>query len=105
MQEIVPVPQQTVSAHTVQPQSTEQAWEMFQLMFAEVVAEAEGILTNWDRTNIRSELAAKNEFSRRTQAYAKKHGRLDVPLCSLGSSKAVRELARSSVLDKLRSSN
>ncbi|WP_158006169.1 hypothetical protein [Acidithiobacillus thiooxidans] len=49
MQEIVPAPQQTVSADTVQPQSTEQAWEMFQLMFAEVVAEAEGILSSWDR--------------------------------------------------------
>lgn len=96
-----PVARATVS----EPQSTEQAWALFKVMFAEVVAEAEGIISEWDPTNIHRELAAKNEFSRRTQAYAKKHGRLDVPLCSLGSSKAARELARSSVLDKLRSSN
>ncbi len=47
------------------------------------------------------EVAAKDRLSRMTQAYARKHGCLDVPLISLGSDYGAMHAALRPVIDKI----
>lgn len=94
---------------TVCPASAEQALEMFRLMFADVIAQAEGTMAGWgmpldDQDAARAkaqEVAAKDRLSQMIQAYARKHGGLNVPLISLGSDYGVMHAALRPVIDKI----
>lgn len=94
--------QQVRPHESVQPQSTQQAWDMFSLMFREVVAEAECVLSEWDGQTSTEEKHAKDMLSRDSQDYIKKYGVLNVPLCVTGSDKLSREIAKQTVLKRLR---
>jgi hypothetical protein len=82
-------------AAVVRPATSEQALDMLQLMMADVIAQAETTMAGWaermpldeqDAPQAKArEVAAKNRLSHMTQAYARKHGKLDVPLLSMGS--------------------
>lgn len=97
------VTKQVATADVVQPRSAQQALDMFHLMFTEVLAEAEGILSEWDGVTSQKETAAKDALSRASQSYVRRYGVMDVPLCSFGSDKNQREMAKNAVLKRLRS--
>ena len=95
----------------VRPASSEQALEMLELMLADVIAQAESTMAGWaerlpldDQDAARAkaqEVAAKDRMSRMTQAYARKHGHLNVPLISLGSDYEAMHAALRPVIDKI----
>lgn len=95
---------------TVCPATSEQALEMFRLMFADVIAQAESTMAGWaerhplddqDAPQAKArEAAAKDRISRMTQDYARRHGKLDVPLISLGSDYDAMRAALRPVFDK-----
>lgn len=99
---------------TVCPASAEQALEMFRLMFADVIAQAESTMAGWaeryplddqDAPQAKArETAAKDRLSRMTQDYARRHGKLDVPLISLGSDYDTMRTALGPVIDRLKNS-
>ncbi|MHB8321387.1 MAG: hypothetical protein ACYDA7_05170 [Acidithiobacillus sp.] len=101
---------QKASAALVRPATSEQALEMLQLMMADVMAQAEGTMAGWsermplddqDAPQAKArEIAAKNRLSHMTQAYARKHGKLDVPLLSMGSDYDTMRAALRPVFDK-----
>ncbi|MDA8378521.1 MAG: hypothetical protein M0Z50_16125 [Planctomycetia bacterium] len=105
--EIPSATQQAPSA-AVRPASSEQALEMLNLMMADIIAQAEGTMAGWgmpldDQDAARAkaqEVAAKDRLSRMTQAYARKHGCLDVPLISMGSYYGAMRAALRPVFDK-----
>ena len=84
---------------------------MLDLMLADVIAQAEGTMAGWaermplddqDAAQEKTkEAAAKDRLSRMTQAYARKHGGLDVPLISLGSDYGAMHAALRPVIDKM----
>jgi hypothetical protein len=95
---------------TVCPASAEQALEMVCLMFADVIAQAEATMAGWaerhplddqDAPQAKArEAAAKDRLSRMTQDYARRHGKLDVPLLSMGSDYDAMRAALRPVFDK-----
>ncbi|CDQ10521.1 conserved protein of unknown function [Acidithiobacillus ferrivorans] len=99
---------------TVRPATAEQAWAMFDLMFSDVIAQAETTMAGWaercplddqDAPQAKArETAAKDRLSRMTQVYARRHGKLDVPLISLGSDYDTMRTALGPVLDRLKNS-
>jgi hypothetical protein len=102
---------QQAPAAVVCPATSEQALEMFRLMFADVIAQAESTMAGWaercplddqDAPHAKArEIAAKDRLSRMTQDYARKHGKLDVPLISLGSDYDTMRAALRPVFDKV----
>ena len=98
-------------AAVVRPATAEQAFEMFKLMFADVIAQAEATMADWaermplddqDAPQAKArEMAAKDRLSRMTQDYARRHGKLDVPLLSLGSDYDAMHAALRPVFDKV----
>lgn len=103
-------PAQHAPAATVRPASSEQALEMLDLMLADVIAQAETTMAGWaerqplddqDAPQAKAkEMAAKDRLSHLTQAYARKHGKLDVPLISLGGNYETMRAALRPVFDK-----
>ncbi|EGQ61239.1 hypothetical protein GGI1_05346 [Acidithiobacillus sp. GGI-221] len=95
----------------VRPATDEQALEMFNLMFADVIAQAESTMARWaermplddqDAPQAKArEIAAKDSLSRMTLDYARRHGKLDVPLISLGSDYDTMRAALRPVFDKM----
>ncbi len=102
---------QQAQAVAVRPATSEQALEMLDLMLADIIAQAEGTMTGWaerlpldDQDAAQSkakEIAAKDRLSLMTQAYARKHGGLNVPLISLGSDYDAMRAALRPVIDKV----
>ncbi|MHB1643075.1 MAG: hypothetical protein ACYCS8_10540 [Acidithiobacillus sp.] len=102
---------QQAPAAVVRPATAEQAFEMFKLMFADVIAQAEATMAGWsermpiddqDAPQAKArETAAKYRLSRMTQAYARKHCNLNVPLISLGSDYDTMRAALRPVFDKM----
>ena len=108
---VTPSAAQQAPSAAVRPANSEQALEMLDLMLADVIAQAEGTMAGWaermplddqDASLSKArELAAKDRLSRMTQAYARKHGHLDVPLISLGSDYGAMHAALRPVIDKI----
>ena len=102
---------QQAQAVAVRPASSEQALETLDLMLADVIAQAEGTMAGWaermplddqDAAQAKArEMAAKDRLSQMTQAYARKHGHLNVPLISLGSDYGAMHAALRPVIDKI----
>lgn len=102
---------QHASAATVRPATSEQALEILNLMMADVIAHAEATMAGWsERMPIDDQdapqakarvMAAKDRLSRMTQDYARRHGKLDVPLLSLGSDYDAMHAALRPVFDKV----
>ncbi|MBU2774174.1 hypothetical protein HMI48_09895 [Acidithiobacillus ferrooxidans] len=102
---------QQAQAVAVRPATSEQALEMLDLMLADVIAQAEGTMAGWaerlpldDQDAAQSkalEVAAKDRLSQMTQAYARKHGHLNVSLISLGSDYGAMHAALRPVIDKV----
>ncbi|MBU2767172.1 hypothetical protein HAP94_13555 [Acidithiobacillus ferrivorans] len=79
------------------------------------MAQAEGTMAGWsermplddqDAPQAKArEIAAKNRLSRMTQDYARRHGKLDVPLISLGSDYDTMRAALRPVFDKMAECN
>ncbi len=98
-------------AAVVRPATSRQALDMLHLMMADVIAQAEGTMAGWaermpldeqDAPQAKArEIAAKNRLSHMTQAYARKHGKLDVPLLSMGSDYDTMRTALGPVIDKM----
>ena len=84
---------------------------MFNLMFADVIAQAESTMAGLaerypmdDQDAARSAAeaqAAKDHLSHLTQAYAKRHGGLNVPLISLGGNYDAMRAALRPVINKV----
>lgn len=101
---------QHASAATVRPATSEQALEILNLMMADVIAHAETTMAGWaerqplddqDAHQAKDrEIAAKDRLSHMTQAYTRKHGKLDVPLLSTGSDYDAMRAALRPVFDK-----
>ncbi len=83
------------SAATARPASAEQALDMLKLMMAEIISTMAGLdadmTSRWSldqddaaRCDAKAQ-AARGNLSRAMQEYAKRYGKLDVPLQSLGS--------------------
>jgi hypothetical protein len=83
---------------------------MLNLMMADVIAHAETTMAGWaerqplddqDAPQAKArESAAKDRLSHMTQAYARTHGKLDVPLLSTGSDYDAMRAALRPVFDK-----
>ncbi|WP_041645573.1 hypothetical protein RU820_05480 [Acidithiobacillus ferrooxidans] len=84
---------------------------MLDLMWADVIAQAESTMAGWaerlplddqDAAQAKTkEAAAKDRLSQMTQAYARKHGGLNVSLISLGSNYGAMHAALRPVIDKI----
>ncbi|MCL4526502.1 MAG: hypothetical protein M1492_08555 [Gammaproteobacteria bacterium] len=106
---VTPSAAQQAPSAAVRPASSEQALDMLSLMLADVIAQAEGTMAGWgmpldDQDAARAkaqEVAAKDRLSQMIQAYARKHGGLNVPLISLGSDYGVMHAALRPVIDKI----
>ncbi len=102
---------QQAPAAVVRPATSEQALEILNLMMADVIAQAETTMAGWaermplddqDASSGKArEIAAKDRLSRMTQDYARRHGKLDVPLLSLGSDYDAMHAALRPVFDKV----
>ena len=102
---------QAAPASVVRPATSEQALEMLHLMMADVIAQAEITMAGWserfpidDQDAARSTAAARaarDRLSHMTQDYAHRHGKLDVPLISLGSDYDTMRAALRPVVDQI----
>jgi hypothetical protein len=108
-----PTPHKLIAAAAsiAQPATAEQALEMLDLMLADVIAQANGIMAGWSqRWPLDDEdlphAKAQHEFSKNrlmdmARDYAAKHGKLDVPLMAFGSDYATMRAAIRPVMEKL----
>ncbi|MBU2759054.1 hypothetical protein HAQ01_04990 [Acidithiobacillus thiooxidans] len=107
----VPVITRQAPAAVVRPATSEQALEMLHLMMADVIAQSKSIMAGWaerapldDQDAARSAVAAQaaqDRLSHLTQSYAKHHGKLDVPLISLGSNYDIMRAALRPVMAQI----
>ncbi len=99
---------------SVRPAPAEQSVDRLELMVADLLARSQGILTDWaerlpldDGESSRQrarQSAAQDRLGRLLRSYVGQHGRLDVPLLSLGSDyRTLRGALRSVVADIARS--